>query len=283
MKKTILGLITLIAVLLIPITAYAAKENGTCDIMVHYSPFIQPVANDTFTLTFKDSKGNEQSFDFNASDMVEASGSFELPLGVYTIVELHYNGEGFIENYGYSVPAYFIVAEDNSKKPIEIALGHEEIKKMYEAIGEDSIIIYQNSMSFQKIEMLYSEEELPEEVDWDMHPGNDYIFYNGDILGDEESDYSEPSIDDMINNATDSNLDKASNDPQDITTTVAANEQTEEILPVIEQKTQEQTNVEPNINNDAHKKSLIARVAILGILVVLVAVLLLVLKKQGKI
>ena len=54
MKKTLLGLIAFITILLMPITAFAAKENGKCNIIVHYSDFIAPSESDNFTITFKD-------------------------------------------------------------------------------------------------------------------------------------------------------------------------------------------------------------------------------------
>lgn len=288
MKKAIMTLFTLITVFMLPITASAAKENATCNIIVNYSSFVTPTETDTFKLTFKDAKENEQSFEFNAYDIAETSGSIELPLGVYTITRLEYIGDGYLTSFGYSIPTYFIVAKDDNTKNIEIAIGHEQIKAMYDNFGEDSILIYQGEQPFSNISLLYPQEEIPDDENPEEHPGNNYDYHNGQILGDddnEEENIDNPTIEDMTESALVPVDEKAAADP-DPQYSSSREEQTivQEDLPVIEEKKQNEVVEQKNTtDNTSHRKSLIARVAILGILVILVAVLLLILKKQGKI
>lgn len=273
MKKTLLGLIAFITILLMPITAFAAKENGKCNIIVHYSDFIAPSESDNFTITFKDGSGAEQTFTISAYNLVEATGSIELPVGVYTIVSLKYEGDGKIESYGYAMPTYFTVATDDTKKDIEIAIGHKEIKKMNE--NEDSLYIKQDNQVLKDIRLLYSQEEEPEDYDPTEHESNNYILYNGELVGADEP--IPDNNEDLAELAVATEDEKIGEEDQYIETQVKE----EEITQAEPQK--EEVKQETTKPNNSHKKSLISRIIVLGLLVVIVGVMLLIMKKQGKI
>lgn len=275
LQKVLLTILTFISAIMIPMTAYAA--NGKCNINVTYSTYVTPSDSDKFEITIKDSKENEQTFEIDAYSLANASGSIELPTGVYSITDLKYIGEGDLDWYGFSTPNFFIVAEDDSSKAIEIAIGYDQIMTMYDEIGQDTILMFQRGHKLIGLKGLANNNESMEITDRTENPGNDYDLHNGKIVGYdyEEGEIEEdPDLSEMAEMAI-----KSEKDTEEEETIEQIAQESEEELT----EGKEAVKTEEKANNNAHKKSILTRVAILGMLVIIVGILLLVLKKKGKI
>lgn len=276
LQKVLLTILTFISAVMIPMTAYAA--NGKCNINVKYSDGVTPDKSDKFEITIKDAKDNVQSFEIDAYSLANATGSIELPAGVYTVNDLTYKGEADLNWYGFSIQNYFIVSEDNSSKGIEIAVGYKQVKAMFDEIGEDSILLCQQNRKLPGLNLFLNNDDDPLDDHATERSGDEYDLYDGKIVGYEyeEGEIEEdPDLSEMAEMAV-----KKEEETGEPTTLESLETPT---ITTDEKDNITQTEKEKPQNKEAHKKSLLARVAILGMLVIIVGILLLVLKKKGKI
>lgn len=132
-KKIIYSIFSIMAltVLLVnPVQVHA--DTVTSKIKATYSTNINPQTGDTFKITYKkkdESNENANSFNIDASTIVDNQQALKLPVGSYTILSIEYKGNNeTIKKEGYAIEENF-EAKDNPLT-IMIAIGAEKRDEM---------------------------------------------------------------------------------------------------------------------------------------------------------